>query len=261
MAARAGRRLQSRRRTPRQGRTPARQAQAEKHFALRIRSRHHHGRPRHGVAPFARSSRAPCDPAPPAQLAVLRRPPVHARLPLPARMAGCAEGRLARAHDVAFSRRHAEKGLRPASHLGAPARLVEWLDGALTLRLRRRQGDGQGRAADADARLRRREGPDAEAAGRRSQPSNASGRYSQDVYCGRRAFPQRAHQGATTICVAPLPKACARTSRARSSRTTSAGQVPRHVPAGSTATCARAYAQEAGEGLLRSCCGCACRAA
>ena len=66
-----------------------------KHFALPARRpRHHHGRPRHR----RRAISCVCAGAPRQQregpqLAVLRRPAVHARLPLPDRVAGRPEGR------------------------------------------------------------------------------------------------------------------------------------------------------------------------
>ena len=91
-----------------------------KHFALPApRSRHHHGRPRHR----RRAISCVCAGAPRQQregpqLAVLRRPAVHARLPLPDRVAGRAEGRRPHAHGCRVLARHARENLRAAPHLG-----------------------------------------------------------------------------------------------------------------------------------------------
>ena len=94
------------------------------------------------------------------QLAVLRRPHVHARLPLPARLAGRAQGRRADAHGCRVLARHAGEDLRPAQAVGPPRRAGRMARRRrLLLCVRRCQGDGEGRARGAGARFCRREIP------------------------------------------------------------------------------------------------------
>ena len=149
-----------RRRAAQERRPRARQAQAQQAFrAARARQGHHHGRPRHRrrAVPRLRAG-APRHRGHRQKLAVLRRPLLHPRLPLPARLAGGAHGRFAHPHGRRLLARHAAEGLRAAQDVGAAPR-----SGRLArqrrafLRLRRCQGDGEGRARDAGARLCRRE--------------------------------------------------------------------------------------------------------
>src|SRR5690606_24681003 len=114
-------------------------------------------RPRHRCRALSR-----LPPAPPgrgghgAQLAVLRRAQLHPRLPLPAGVAGVAEGRPAHPSRRRVLARSAREDLRPAPAVAAPCRAVRLAGGGRQrLRLRRREGDGQGRARDARGDRRR----------------------------------------------------------------------------------------------------------
>ena len=95
--------------------------------------RHHHGRPGHRrrAVPRLRAG-APRHGGEGPQLAVLRRPPLHARLPLPARMAGRAQGRRADPHGCRVLARHAGEDLRAGPHLGAPRAI--WSNGSTAAR-------------------------------------------------------------------------------------------------------------------------------
>ena len=150
--------------------------------------------------------------------------------------------------DVAFSRDTPEKVYVQHRMWEQRRDLVDWLDnGALFLRLRRRQGDGEGRARHAGARLRRREG-----AARRRPPSRRWRRSSAtSAICRTRIEPaliwkadDRRSSRATsasrrraTICAARWPRACARKSPARSSRTTSSWSNSTACICRTTATC------------------------
>ena len=113
------------------------------------------------------------------QLAVLRRSQLHPRLPLPARVAGPAQGRRAERARRGLLARPAGEGLRAAPDVAAARGAVRLARGRrASLRLRRREGDGQGRARDAR--------------GDRRGPGPAPGR-------GRRGLPRRPEEAA------PLP--------------------------------------------------------
>ena len=188
-----------------------------------------------GVAPFrafVQERRATEAKRP--QLAVLRRPHLHARLPLPARLAGRAQGRRADAHGCRLLARHAGEDLRPAPLVGAPRRAGRMARRRrLLLCVRRCQGDGEGRARRAGARLCRRESPHPRSGragggdiGARKALSAGYvlilplriGRPTHD----RRTVAQRAHQGSERLSARHArPRACARRSPAPSSRTTS----------------------------------------
>ena len=118
-----GRRLELRRRAAQEAAAGCASSSAQQAFrAAGARPRHHHGRPRHrrGAVPRLRAG-APRHRGQGPQLAVLRRPPFHPRLPLPARMAGRAQGRRAHAHGRRVLARPAGEGLCPGPHLGAAA--------------------------------------------------------------------------------------------------------------------------------------------
>ena len=94
-----------------------------KHFALpAARQRHHHGRPRHRrrAVPRLRAG-APRHRGHGPQLAVLRRPPVHPRFPLPARLAGGAQGRRAHPHGRRLLARHARRKSTCSTSCGSSA--------------------------------------------------------------------------------------------------------------------------------------------
>src|SRR3546814_20807586 len=94
-----------------------------------------------------------------AELAVLRRPQLHPRLPVSARLAGVAEGGDAAAHGSGLLARRSREVLCPARHVGAPRRPVGGAAGRrppLCLRRRKAAGDGRGSAA---APATRRSGP------------------------------------------------------------------------------------------------------
>src|SRR5215472_15001803 len=126
----------------------------------RRRARRHHGRPRHRhrTVPRLRAG-APRYRRDRQVVAVLRRPQLHARLPLPARVAGRPQGRRAHPHGRRVLARHAREDLRAGPPVGPsprPGRMAR--QRRLFLCVRRRQGDGQGRARDAGACLCGREG-------------------------------------------------------------------------------------------------------
>ena len=89
-------------------------------------------------------------------LALLRPPALHARLPLPARMAGMAEERDSGTDRPRLLARPAGENLRPGPDVGGAARPLR-VDrgGRACVRVRRRQGDGARRARDAAADHRR----------------------------------------------------------------------------------------------------------
>src|SRR5690606_3092349 len=110
--------------------------------------RHHHDRRRHrrGAVPRLRpGARRGGRPGP--QLAVLRQPALHQRLPLPGRMAAGAERRPPGPHRPGVLARPGRKDLRPAQTAGPGCRRVR-LDpgGCPRLRLRRRRPHGPRRA-------------------------------------------------------------------------------------------------------------------
>ena len=183
--ARKGRCLELRRRAAEEGQSPARQAQAQQAFrAARARPRHHHGGARHRrrAVPRLRAG-APREQRQRTLVAVLRRPQLHPRLPVSARMAGCAEGRRAHPHGRRVLARPAGEGLRPAPHLGAaprPRRLAR--QGRVLLRLRRHERDGEGRARDAGARFADVKALTPEAAEQAVRDIEREKRYLQDVY-------------------------------------------------------------------------------
>ena len=119
-----GRRLELRRRAAQARRPRAGQAQAQQAFrAAGGRQGHHHGRSRHRrrAVPRLRAG-APRHRRQGPQLAVLRRPPVHPRFPLPARLAGGAEGRRAHPHGRRLLARHAEEALCAGQDVGQAPR-------------------------------------------------------------------------------------------------------------------------------------------
>ena len=136
-----------------------------------------------GVAPFrafvqerrATAARGPF-------MAVLRRPPVHPRFSLPARVAGCAHRWHGCAHGRRLLARSAEEDLRAALHVGAAPRSCRLARRRrVSLCLRRCQGDGERRACNAGAGFCRCEGDvrgDSGAGGRRARARPAlSARY------------------------------------------------------------------------------------
>ena len=165
-----------------QGRRPdARVPQAEHAFpaAARSRAADHHDRAGHRRRAVPRlHAGARCGRRARSQLAGVRPSQLHARLPVPARMAGPAEARRADAAGCGVLARPAGEALRAARAVGCAARAVRVGAGRRgDLRVRRRQRDGEGRArhAAADSR-RRRQGRLA------ALDAAARGRYLRDVY-------------------------------------------------------------------------------
>ena len=188
-----------------EGRRAARQGEAEQAFrACPVRPRHHHGRAGHGrrAVPRLRAG-APRDRRDRPQLAVLRRPQLHARFPLPARMAGRAQGRLAGPHGSRLLARHAREGLRAAPLWERRRDLVDWLEnGALFYVC----GDAKAMAKDVRAtlvaRLCRREGAGAGAPRNRRRAARArasaisrTSTESASAAMSKRPLAQRTHQG------------------------------------------------------------------
>ena len=154
------------------------------HFRLPAdpRAADHHDRAGHrrGAVPRLHAG-ARCGRRARPELAGVRPSQLHARLPVPARMAGPAEARRADAAGRGVLARPAGEALRAARAVGCAARAARvgagWCG---DLRVRRRQRDGEGRARHAAAGSRRQGGKDGVAA---LDALRREGRYLRDVYC------------------------------------------------------------------------------